>query len=113
MLVLRHLDSSGFEHVFVGESREREVIGFHNWIQFYLQEKKGNIDYKGYFRRGTVSAAVTQQLCGQTTVWCADCRMVVYTDYRMVARLQDFHIHRRKGVGALWGITGRYRMVMS
>lgn len=41
-------DSSGFEHVFVGETRGKEVIGFHNWIQFYLQEKAGNVDYKGY-----------------------------------------------------------------
>ena len=43
------LDSSGFEHVFVGETRGgAEVIGFHNWIQFYLQEKAGNVDYQGY-----------------------------------------------------------------
>ncbi|XP_063751157.1 uridylate-specific endoribonuclease B isoform X2 [Eleginops maclovinus] len=42
-------DSSGFEHVFVGETRGgRIVIGFHNWIQLYLQEKMGHIDYKGY-----------------------------------------------------------------
>ncbi|KAJ0062003.1 hypothetical protein NL108_014778, partial [Boleophthalmus pectinirostris] len=42
-------DSSGFEHVFVGETRgARTVIGFHNWIQLYLQEKLGHIDYKGY-----------------------------------------------------------------
>ena len=45
----RVLDSSGFEHVFVGETRnKREVLGFHNWIQFYLQEKAGNVDYQGY-----------------------------------------------------------------
>ena len=45
----RALDSSGFEHVFVGETRGgTEVLGFHNWIQFYLQEKAGNIDYQGY-----------------------------------------------------------------
>ena len=43
------MDSSGFEHVFVGETRgDKEVIGFHNWIQFYLQEKAGNVDYKGF-----------------------------------------------------------------
>ncbi|XP_072922837.1 uridylate-specific endoribonuclease B isoform X1 [Hemitrygon akajei] len=42
-------NSSGFEHVFVGETRGgRMVIGFHNWIQFYLQEKLGHVDYKGY-----------------------------------------------------------------
>ncbi len=45
----RALDSSGFEHVFVGETRDKtDVLGFHNWIQFYLQEKAGNVDYQGY-----------------------------------------------------------------
>lgn len=45
----RALDSSGFEHVFVGETRNKsEILGFHNWIQFYLQEKAGNVDYQGY-----------------------------------------------------------------
>lgn len=43
------LDSSGFEHVFVGETKSgTEIVGFHNWIQFYLQEKNGTLDYKGY-----------------------------------------------------------------
>lgn len=46
----RNMDSSGFEHVFVGESRNKDVIGFHNWIQFYLQEKNGQVDYQGYIR---------------------------------------------------------------
>ncbi|KAF6020416.1 hypothetical protein EB796_021278 [Bugula neritina] len=49
----RDFDSSGFEHVFVGEIKGEDVVGFHNWICFYLQEKSGNIDYHGYFRRGT------------------------------------------------------------
>ena len=50
------MDSSGFEHVFVGETRNRaEVIGFHNWIQFYLQEKRGLVDYKGFFPSRRVS----------------------------------------------------------
>ncbi|KAI3374765.1 hypothetical protein L3Q82_021322 [Scortum barcoo] len=45
-------DSCGFEHVFVGETkRGQEVIGLHNWIQFYLQEKHKHVDYKGYKAR--------------------------------------------------------------
>ncbi|XP_065186285.1 poly(U)-specific endoribonuclease-B-like [Sycon ciliatum] len=52
-------DSSGFEHVFVGESRDDAVKGFHNWIQFFLEERKGNVDYRGFVlprRRGRGSA---------------------------------------------------------
>jgi len=43
-------DSSGFEHVFTGEIKNGEVSGFHNWIQFYLEEKRGNLDYYGYIK---------------------------------------------------------------
>ncbi|NXS10182.1 ENDOU endoribonuclease, partial [Neodrepanis coruscans] len=46
------LDSCGFEHVFVGETlRGRQILGLHNWVQFYLQEKRNQIDYKGYVTR--------------------------------------------------------------
>ncbi|NWS98799.1 ENDUA protein, partial [Mionectes macconnelli] len=45
-------DSCGFEHVFVGETRHgKEILGLHNWVQFYLQEKRSQIDYKGYVAR--------------------------------------------------------------
>lgn len=45
-------DSSGFEHVFVGETKNhQEIMGLHNWVQFYLQEKHGHVDYKGYKAR--------------------------------------------------------------
>ncbi|NXJ77666.1 ENDOU endoribonuclease, partial [Trogon melanurus] len=45
-------DSCGFEHVFVGETRRgKEILGLHNWVQFYLQEKHNHIDYKGYVTR--------------------------------------------------------------
>lgn len=65
--------SSAFEHVFVGEVKQRqtkEVSGFHNWIAFYLEEAKGTIDYQGYIfprRRGQIPASQTQLLTIQFT----------------------------------------------
>ncbi|NXU72561.1 ENDUA protein, partial [Oreotrochilus melanogaster] len=45
-------DSCGFEHVFVGETRRgKQILGLHNWVQFYLQEKHNQIDYTGYITR--------------------------------------------------------------
>ncbi|KAK4473545.1 hypothetical protein MN116_002904, partial [Schistosoma mekongi] len=41
-------DSSAFEHVFVGEHKKSTVLGLHNWIQFYLKEKKNKINYFGW-----------------------------------------------------------------
>ncbi|KAE9550443.1 hypothetical protein FO519_006358 [Halicephalobus sp. NKZ332] len=43
-------DTSGFEHVFVGESKNGEVAGLHNWIRFFMLERNqsANFDYKGF-----------------------------------------------------------------
>ncbi|KAH6831032.1 endoribonuclease-B protein [Perilla frutescens var. hirtella] len=60
--------SSAFEHVFVGEIKQRgeeSVSGFHNWIQFYLEEAKGRVDYQGYIfprRRGNSPDSESQLL---------------------------------------------------
>ncbi|XP_041109852.1 poly(U)-specific endoribonuclease-A-like [Polyodon spathula] len=45
--IITQADSCGFEHVLVGETRSKQVIGFHNWIQFYLQEKQNHLNYRG------------------------------------------------------------------
>ncbi|MFS7924081.1 putative endoU ribonuclease, endoribonuclease EndoU, poly(U)-specific endoribonuclease [Helianthus anomalus] len=60
--------SSAFEHVFVGEIKnrgEQSVSGFHNWLQFYMEEAKGRVDYQGYIfprRRGETPDSETQVL---------------------------------------------------
>ena len=43
-------DSSGFEHVFQGEIRDGVVTGFHAWITLFIQEVRGNLDYRGYIK---------------------------------------------------------------
>jgi poly(U)-specific endoribonuclease len=46
-------DSSGFEHVFLGErdADKKSISGLHNWIQVYMEEKAGNLDYKGKIKQ--------------------------------------------------------------
>lgn len=41
-------DSSGFEHVFCGEIDDGEVKGLHNFLQVFVEEARGNFNYKGY-----------------------------------------------------------------
>ncbi|CAJ0606151.1 unnamed protein product [Cylicocyclus nassatus] len=48
-------DTSGFEHVFIGEVKNHEITGMHNWISFYQLDKNETkeFDYKGYvIKRG-------------------------------------------------------------
>ncbi|VDD84122.1 unnamed protein product [Mesocestoides corti] len=50
----KRLSSSAFEHVFLGEGRGSQTLGFHYWLPMYLHESEGALDYFGYYeqRRG-------------------------------------------------------------
>lgn len=43
--------STGFEHVFLAEIRNKTVLGLHNWVYFGEQESMGNLDYKGFIEK--------------------------------------------------------------
>ncbi|XP_037933502.1 poly(U)-specific endoribonuclease homolog [Teleopsis dalmanni] len=45
------IGSSGFEHVFVNEVKNGTIIGLHNWVYFYDEEKAGHLNYKGYLNQ--------------------------------------------------------------
>ncbi|EFO19006.1 hypothetical protein LOAG_09491 [Loa loa] len=55
------IDSSGFEHVFMGEHKNDEVIGMHSWLRFYLLERNDSeqFNYHGYtLKRFNILAVV-------------------------------------------------------
>ena len=43
-------------HGFTPTHTGKDVLGFHNWLQLYLQEKAGNVDYQGYILGKKVTA---------------------------------------------------------
>jgi poly(U)-specific endoribonuclease len=70
-------DTSGFEHIFIGETKNGEISGLHNWLRFYRLEKRpienfglltlshllfyllNSLDYRGFLvKRGATLAAI-------------------------------------------------------
>lgn len=65
-------DSSGFEHVFIGEIKDGMVTGLHSWIQIYLEEKAGRLDYKGFImprRRHVYGPEQNEQMVTMNFAW--------------------------------------------
>ncbi|ESO02718.1 hypothetical protein HELRODRAFT_185016 [Helobdella robusta] len=86
----KNVNSCGFEHVFVGEMRSNEIIGFHNWLQIYLQEKVGNLDYMGFFRRGTTDKSEpTPHFLTHQFRWRGELKPIVST---MIGRSPEFEM---------------------
>jgi len=58
----------GFEHVFIGEDESnlfgadpcRDAVGgYHSWVKFYVEKKKGKVNYLGYdYPEGNVADAI-------------------------------------------------------
>lgn len=85
------INSSGFEHVLVGETSSK-VSGFHNWIQFYLEEKKGAINYQGWVSRSQVrlfyveaSCTLKRQLVVQLSSSCNQNFLLLFQPLNIVA----------------------------
>jgi len=60
----------------IGEIKGGKVSGFHNWIQFYLLEKRGEMNYYSHSFNGPVSVYTEPQCVDQFLVIC--CTAVVF-----------------------------------
>ena len=64
-------DSSGFEHVFVGERKDGMITGFHNWLQFWHEERKRELKFLSRMGHST-NRSHTDQLVTLKFRWKGD-----------------------------------------
>ncbi|CAJ0595925.1 unnamed protein product [Cylicocyclus nassatus] len=92
------LDTSGFEHVFIGEEDHGMVSGLHNWVRFYMLEKNPaeNFDYKGYNeKKGYVMAGLTF-MWGNAFKWNGSILIGTSPEYEMALYTMCFLSRREK-----------------
>ncbi|KAI6205429.1 hypothetical protein M3Y94_00791100 [Aphelenchoides besseyi] len=61
-------DTSAFEHIFIGETKNGEISGLHNWLRLYELERNvsSRFDYRGFLvKRGQIMGAIKFQWDGQ------------------------------------------------
>uniref|UniRef100_A0A669QBK7 Uridylate-specific endoribonuclease n=1 Tax=Phasianus colchicus TaxID=9054 RepID=A0A669QBK7_PHACC len=101
------LDSSGFEHVFVGEIKNSRVSGCHSWVQLQQLERSGRLNYLSYSYDGPVSVrrglrgGVTA-VCGCVVVWLCHCVTVVWLCHCVTAVCGCVVVWLRRCVTVVW-----------
>jgi poly(U)-specific endoribonuclease len=70
------MDSSGFEHVFIGEIKNGAVSGMHNWVNFYLEQKDGDWNY------GTIQNTCNPEVLKFSSTWMGYNKAVTSTFVR-------------------------------
>ncbi|MCP9257012.1 Poly(U)-specific endoribonuclease [Dirofilaria immitis] len=106
------IDSSGFEHVFMGEHNDGEVSGMHSWLRFYLLERNisQQFDYRGFTIKRFVSTSPEFDLALYTLCFLArqsrntckfqldECPFVI-TSYKFIQQGKNF-------VGTIYPVAG-------
>lgn len=47
----KKVGSSAFEHIFLAELKNNELVGLHNWLYFSHEENRGNLNYLGWLKK--------------------------------------------------------------
>lgn len=47
----KKVGSSAFEHIFLAELKNNELVGLHNWLYFSHEENRGNLNYLGWVKK--------------------------------------------------------------